>query len=176
MPGSHWMIVATPENFEISRARGLDLLGLKSRHRKKVERMATGDRVLFYLTDLRVFPATATVTSGFFEEHSVIWQNTERRPDVFPWRVRVRPSVLLHEYEYLDAYQIAPRLSYVKRWPPEDWPLAFQGQVHLLSAGDFAFVEGEMRRVVDQRRTRPERPPRRPRPGAVGPTLEAAGA
>ena len=163
MPGSHWMLVMTPENFEISRSRGLDLVGLKSRHRKKAERMAVGDRLLLYVADVQVFPATATVTSTFFEDHEPIWVNPERKPDMSPWRVRVRADVLLHQYEYLDARQIAPRLLYVKRWAPEDWPLAFQGQVHLLSSGDFTLIEGEMRRTIDRRKTRRERPPRRPR-------------
>ncbi len=163
MPGSHWMIVTTPENFEATRQRGLNLVGLKTRHRKKAERMGPGDRVLFYVSFLRVFPATATVTGGFFEDRRVIWQNDERRPDLFPWRVPIRPDAVLRDYEYLDAYQIVPRLLYVKRWSPEDWPMAFEGQVHLLASMDFALVEQEMRRVIDRRARTRERPPRRPR-------------
>ena len=163
MPGSHWMIVMSPENFEITRDRGFDVVGLKSRHRKKAERMALGDRVLFYVAGCRVFPLTATVSSTFFEDHTPIWVSTERRPDVAPWRVQVRPDVVLHWYEYLDARQIAPRMLYVKRWAPEDWPLAFQGQIHLLSSQDFALIEHEMRRTIDRRSRRRERPPHRPR-------------
>jgi hypothetical protein len=170
MPGSHWMIVTTPENFEITRERGYNALGLKARHRKKAERMSAGDRVLFYISHARVFPATATVAAGFFEDHRVIWRNNERRPDVFPWRVPIRPEVVLEPYEWLDARQIAPRLLYVKRWAPEDWALAFQGQIHLLSASDFLLIEREMRRVVERRACRVEQPPRRPAeaPLAVG--------
>ena len=164
MPGSHWMIVTTPENFEITRSRGFDLLGLKGRHRKKAERMAVGDRVLFYVSGLQIFPATATVASTFFEDHSPIWVSTERRTDVAPWRVQIRPDVALNWYEYLDARQIAPRMLYVKRWAPEDWPLAFQGQVHLLSSQDFSLIEHEMRRTAERRSRRREQPPRRPRP------------
>ena len=163
MPGSHWMIVMTPENFEITRSRGLDLIGLKARHRKKAERMAVGDRILYYVSGVQVFPATATVSSAFFEDHAPIWLNTERKPDVSQWRVRTRADVILQQYEYIDAHQVAPRLLYVKRWAPEDWPLAFQGQVHLLSSADFSLVEGEMRRTIDRRKSRRERPPRRPR-------------
>jgi hypothetical protein len=163
MPGSHWMIVMSPENFEITRERGFDVVGLKSRHRKKAERMALGDRILFYVAGSQVFPLTATVTSTFFEDHSAIWVSTERRPDVSPWRVQIRPDVVLHWYEHLDARQIAPRLLYVKRWAPEDWPLAFQGQIHLLSSQDFALIEHEMRRTIDRRHRRRERPPQRPR-------------
>ena len=163
MPGSHWMIVMSPENFEITRERGFDVVGLKSRHRKKAERMALGDRVLFYVAGSRVFPLTATVSSTFFEDHSPIWVSTERRPDVAPWRVQIRSDVVLNWYEYLDARQIAPRMLYVKRWAPEDWPLAFQGQIHLLSSQDFALIEHEMRRTIDRRSRRRERPPHRPR-------------
>ena len=174
MPGSHWMIVTTPDHFEITRQRGFDLVGIATRHRKKAERMAPGDRVLHYVSQLRVFPATATVVSGFFEDRRPIWPDDGPRPDLFPWRVRTRPDLVLQEYEYLDAHQIVPRLLYVKRWAPEDWPLAFQGQVHLLSAADFALVEREMRRVVERRGSRPERPPRRPRELPAEPTPRAA--
>lgn len=163
MPGSHWMIVMSPENFEITRERGFDLVGLKSRHRKKAERMALGDRVLFYVAGSQVFPLTATVSSTFFEDHSSIWVSTERRPDVAPWRVKIRPDIVLQWYEHLDARQIGPRMLYVKRWAPEDWPLAFQGQIHLLSSQDFALIEHEMRRTIERRPRRRERPPHRPR-------------
>jgi hypothetical protein len=169
MPGSHWMIVMSPENFEITRERGFDVVGLKSRHRKKAERMALGDRILFYVAGSQLFPLTATVTSTFFEDHAPIWVSTERRPDVSPWRVRVRPDVSLHWYEYLDARQIAPRMLYVKRWAPEDWPFAFQGQIHLLSSQDFSLIEHEMRRTIDRRSRRRECPPNRPRlPAGAG--------
>lgn len=171
MPGSHWMIVTTPENFEITRERGFDMIGLKSRHRKKAERMALGDRVLFYVTKSQVFPMTATVSSAFFEDHTPIWQNTDRRPDVAPWRVQIRPDVVLNWYEYLDARQISPRMLYVKRWAPEDWPMAFQGQVHLLSSQDFSLIEHEMRRLIERRSRRREQPPRRPRSPLLRPEL-----
>lgn len=174
MPGSHWMIVMSPENFEITRERGFDVVGLKSRHRKKAERMALGDRVLFYVTGTQVFPITATVSSTFFEDQTPIWHSTERRPDVSPWRVQIRPDVALQWYEYLDARQIAPRMLYVKRWAPEDWPLAFQGQIHLLSSQDFALIEHEMKRTIDRRPRRRERPPTRPRPSYTLPGHAAA--
>jgi hypothetical protein len=176
MPGSHWMIVTTPENFEITRERGFNTLGLKARHRKKAERMSAGDRVLFYTSHARVFPATATVVAGFFEDHRAIWRNNERKPDVFPWRVPIRPDVVLEPYERLDARQIAPRLLYVKRWAPEDWALAFQGQIHLLSAADFSLIEREMRREVERRSCRVERPPRRPAEAMVAAAERVNGA
>ena len=63
MPGSHWLITLSPENYEITRNMHVTLLGLRSRHRKKAERVAVGDRVLYYVLRERIFPATASVTS-----------------------------------------------------------------------------------------------------------------
>ena len=162
MPGSHWMVVQTPENFEATLRHGFTTLGLKSRHRRKAERMAPGDRVLYFLSQRDAFPAVATVSSTMFEDHRPIWSSSDQRPESFPWRVNIKPDVVLEPHEWLDAHQLAPRLLYVKRWPPELWPLAFQGTIHLLSSQDFRLVEHEMERLVGTRGSRRERPPRRP--------------
>ena len=162
MPGSHWLITLSLENYEITRGMHVSLLGLRSRHRKKAERVAVGDRVLYYVLRDRTFPATATVTSPYFEDRHPIWINTERRDDPFPYRVHTHPNVVLQDGEGLDAEAIAPRLLYLKRWPPEQWFLALQGDVHLLSAQDFLLVEREMQRIVEERSSRRERVPHRP--------------
>ena len=153
------MITLSPENYAITRDMHFDLLGLRSRHRKKAERVAVGDRVLYYVLRDRIFPATATVTSAYFEDRHLIWVNSERRDDPFPYRVHTHANLVLDTAEGLDAEAIAPRLLYLKRWPPEQWYLALQGDVHLLSAQDFMLVEREMQRVLDGRRSRRERPP-----------------
>jgi hypothetical protein len=161
MPGSHWMVSLTPENFEATLAHGFSMLGLKTRHRKKAERMVPGDRVLYFVSRLNAFPAIATISSTFFEDHRPIWVNYDQRADTFPWRVNVQPDIVLEPPDWIDAYQIAPRLMYVKRWPPEDWPLAFQGSIHLLSSQDFKLIEQEMERILSRsgvRRHRREPP------------------
>ncbi len=165
MPGSHWLIAFSPDNYDVTRSIGFTLLGLRGRHRKKAERMAVGDRVLYYVLQQRVFPSTATVTSTYFEDRHPVWHNPERGDDPFPYRVHTAPNVVLEPWEALDAAAIAPRLLYVKRWPPEQWYLALQGDVHLLSAQDFRLVEVEMERLVETRGSRPERRPLRPEEG-----------
>ena len=42
---------------------------------------------------------------------------------------------------------LAPRLEYVKRWPPENWYMAFQGNLHLLPKSDFLLIEEEMKKL-----------------------------
>jgi len=156
MPGSHWLITLSPENFGIMRELRFGLLGLRTRHRKKAERVALGDRVLYYVLNERVFPATATVTSAYFEDRHPLWVNNERKDDPFPYRVHTQPNLVLEPGEGLDAAAIAPRLLYLKRWAPEQWFLALQGDVHLLSAQDFMLVEREMQRVHESRASRRE--------------------
>jgi hypothetical protein len=169
MPGSHWLITLSPENYEITRGTHVSLLGLRSRHRKKAERVAVGDRVLYYVLHDRTFPATATVTSPYFEDRHPIWINQERRDDPFPYRVHTQANLVLEVGEGLDAEAIAPRLLYLKRWPPEQWFLALQGDVHLLSAQDFLLVEREMQRIVDERTSRRERVPHSPQHAVLSP-------
>lgn len=159
MPGSHWLITLSPENYTVSREMHFTLLGLRGRHRKKAERVALNDRILYYVLQERIFPATATVTSAYFEDRHPVWVNHERRDDPFPYRVHTQPNLVLEPGEGLDAEALAPRLLYLKRWPPERWYLALQGDVHLLSAQDFSLVEREMQRVTESRRSRPQRYP-----------------
>jgi hypothetical protein len=168
MPGSHWLITLSPENFTITRDTRFGLLGLRSRHRKKAERVAVGDRVLYYVLNERIFPATATVTSAYFEDRHPMWVNPERKDDPFPYRVHTQPNLVLAPGEGLDAEAIAPRLLYLKRWAPEQWYLALQGDVHLLSAQDFMMVEREMQRVDEARSTRREKLPHNEGPGVRG--------
>src|SRR5262245_39260129 len=159
MPGSHWLITLSPENFAIARGMRFGLLGLRSRHRKKAERVAVGDRVLYYVLTERIFPATATVTSPYFEDRHPMWVNPERKDDPFPYRVHTSPNLVLAPGEGLDAEALAPRLLYLKRWAPEQWYMALQGDVHLLSAQDFVLIEREMQRVDEMRGTRREKLP-----------------
>ena len=60
---TNWLLVSSPDNFERSRARGFDVAGMKSRHRRKWERVVPGDRILFYLTGVNAIGGVARVTS-----------------------------------------------------------------------------------------------------------------
>jgi len=152
MPKNYWMVVQTVENHEISRGRGFDLHGLRSRNRRRAQRMGPEDLMLFYVSGIRKWVATASITSKYFEDRSPIWRSHGRRREEFPYRVKLAPSIVLDEEDYIDALVLGPRLEYLKRWAPEKWPLAFQDTLHLLSQKDFRLIEGEMKRVISKRR------------------------
>jgi EVE domain len=142
----HWMIVSSIENFRKSEERGFTVQGIKARHRRRAEMMRAGDRLLYYVTGRMAFTAVCTLTSSMFEEHTHVWRTTRREED-YPWRVRIRPDVALEESEWVPAKELAYRLEYVRKWPPEHWTLAFQGHVHQLPQKDFKLIEDEIRRL-----------------------------
>ena len=145
MPVNFWMVVCNSSNFRISRDLGFTILGLKSQHRRKVQRIGVGDRILYFVSQDRRFTATATATTSFFEDDSPIWEK-EGRSD-WPYRVKIKPDIVLDEAQQIDANLLAPRLDYVRRWPPEDWYMAFQGNLHLLPKSDFSLIEEEMKKL-----------------------------
>lgn len=144
-PRNYWMVVVSPEYFEASRSRNFDVLGMGKAQKKRVQRMEVGDRVLFYVSVERLFTATATINSTYFEDHEPVWPASNLHED-YPWRVKLRPSVVPKENEYIDARLIAPRMQYVRKWTPEDWPMAFFDPLHLVPKLDFAMLEDEMRK------------------------------
>ena len=146
-PRNYWMINVSPAYHQAMRERGYDVLGMGKAQKRRVQRMEVGDRVLLYVTGLRVFPAIVLIDSTYFEDHTPIWESTDPQED-FPWRVRLRPAVVLKEEEYVDARLVAPRMQYVRKWIPEEWPLAFQGPLHLIPKEDFGMLEEEMRKRV----------------------------
>ena len=145
MPRNFWMIVCNEENFRISQDLGFTIQGLKAQYRRKVQRVEVGDRLLYYVSGIRRFTATALVTSSYQEDDAPIWKNEGSTG--WPYRISIKPEVVLDESQYIDAGLLAHRLDYVRRWPPENWYMAFQGNLHLLPKNDFSLIEEEMKKL-----------------------------
>ena len=149
MPHNFWMINCNEENYNVTRRMGFTGQGLKSEYRRKVQRVEPGDRVIYYVTGSRVFTATATVTQGYEEVDSSPWIREGKA--AWPYRIGIKPDVILRDDQFISAGLIAYRLEYVRKWAPEDWYMAFQGNLHLLSKSDFFLLEGEMLKLRDGR-------------------------
>ena len=145
MPANFWMIVSNAENFRKTQDLGFTVQGLKQQQKRKLQRVGSGDRVLFYVSGIRRFTATATVTSSYFPEETPIWDR--EGVAAWPFRIQIKPEISLEDAQYIDANLLAPRLEYVKRWPPENWYMAFQGNLHLLPKSDFMLIEEEMKKL-----------------------------
>ncbi len=139
-PINFWMLVSSAENFETSRKLGFTLAGMKSRHRKKAEKVQPGDRVLFYLTGVQRFGGTATVTSPYFEDSQPVWVS-KKDGEGYPFRFQIKPDLILEPDQFVKAEALLDDLQWITKWPREHWQLAFQGNVHLLPEADFRRIE-----------------------------------
>lgn len=140
---NYWMLVSSPENFEISRALGFRVAGMKSRHKKKAEAVEVGDKVIFYMTKIGCFGATAEVTSRYYEEGKKIW-SSDKTSETYPFRFSIKPEVILNKDEFVKSDEVGERLEYVKKWPKEHWKLAFQGNVHRLPEVDYRLIKNAL--------------------------------
>jgi hypothetical protein len=144
MATNYWLIVTSPENIATTRELGYTMQGIKRRHRKKAERMQPGDRMVLYATGRQAFAFTATITSPYWEDHTLVWDGRKKGED-YPFRVKIEPDVVLPEADYVPAVVLLPALEFPRKWPAEHWHLAFQGNVHLIPEADFARIEAALR-------------------------------
>ena len=145
MPRNFWMVVCNEENYHVTKDLDFTVQGLKAEYRRKVQRVESGDRLLYYVSGIRCFTATATLTSTYREEETQVWKNEGRANWLY--RIDIKPEVVLEETQYIKAGLLAHRLDYIRRWPPENWFMAFQGNLHLLPKNDFFIIEEEMKKL-----------------------------
>ncbi len=143
---NYWMLVSSPENFEISRTLGFGLAGMKSRHRKKALDVQVGDKVIFYMTKIGCFGGTAEVISEFYEDTEKIWIS-DKPNEVYPFRFRIKPEVILELGSFVKSEEVGPNMEYTKKWPKEHWKLAFQGNVHRLPEHDYLLIKNSLEKA-----------------------------
>ncbi len=145
---TYWIVVGSEENMRIAEERGWDMFGFKSTRRAEVAAMKPGDRIIFYLTKIMKFGGIAEVTSDYYEDHEKVFRSEKKPKEDYPWRVKIKKVTALTPEQYLDVREIGPTLEYVKKWPPEHWRLAFQGNLHQIPESDYNLIEGLMREAT----------------------------
>jgi len=148
---NYWIVVGSEENMRIAEARGFDIFGFKSTRRSEVSRMQPGDKLIFYLTKIMKFGGLAEVTSDYFEDHAKVFRSEKKPGEDYPFRVKVKPVVILQPDQYLDVREIAPGMEYTKKWPAQHWRLAFQGNLHEVPAADYEKIASLMREAAGAR-------------------------
>jgi predicted RNA-binding protein len=141
-PNRVWILTGSLENFRINVERGFDVIGIKERRRGQAAALQPGDEIVFYVTGVQAFGGIARVRSTMFEDRTPIWpQGAKQKPEAYPWRVDAEPLAILDEADFIPAADLADRLEHVRKWPPDHWHLAFQGQLRAVSEADAALLE-----------------------------------
>jgi predicted RNA-binding protein len=133
---AHWILTGSLENFRINVERGFDVIGFKERRRRMAEEFEPGDQIIFYVTGVQAFGGIARVRSEMFEDRSRIWPGKKGKPEIYPWRVEAEPLLVLPEDEFVPAEELVTELEHVRKWPPDHWHLAFQGQLRTIGDAD----------------------------------------
>jgi len=149
MPKNYWMLATSPQALAETLAQKRTTQPVPMQHRRKLERMQQGDKVVYYLTTSRRFTTIASVVSRSLESAQ---QDGEAARGEMTFSVSIQPELVLAEADYLDAMQIGPRMEYTRKWIPEKWYLAFHGFLHLIPKNDYLLLEGEMRKVLHSHR------------------------
>jgi hypothetical protein len=109
---------------------------MKSRHHKKAKTVQAGDTVLFYVTGLKAIGGLAHVTGPAFEDQTHIW-DSKKAGEEYPFRFPIRPvAIIARPDDFVPVEAFVDALEYPRRWPRQNWTLAFQGNVHQLSEHD----------------------------------------
>ena len=140
-----WVLTGSLDNFHASREIGFSVIGLKERRRRMAERIEPGDRVIFYVTVVKAFGAIARITGELYEDRTRIWPGKPGQADAYPWRFPSESELVLDEERFVAAEELAPDLEHVRKWPAENWTLAFQGQLRPVSDADAGRIESAMR-------------------------------
>lgn len=147
---SSWILTGSLENFRINVERDFDVIGFKERRRRQAEDFEPGDEVFFYVTGVQAFGGLARVTSEMFEDRAPIWpQGKKKHPEPYPWRVHAEPVLVLAEQEFVPAEELATELEHVRKWPPDHWHLAFQGQLRTIGEADAALLRERLSAARD---------------------------
>jgi len=132
-----WILTGSLENFRINVERGFDVIGFKEGRRRQAEEFEPGDEIFFYVTGVQAFGGIARVKSEMFEDRTPIWpQGKKKKPEPYPWRVRTEPVLILAEEAFVPAESLVTELEHIRKWPPDHWHLAFQGQLRTIGETD----------------------------------------
>jgi predicted RNA-binding protein len=133
---NRWILTGSLENFRINVERGFDVIGFKEGRRRMAEEFEPGDEIFFYVTGVQAFGGLARVRSEMFEDRERIWPGKKGKPEIYPWRVEAEPVLILSEEEFVPVEELANELEHVRKWPPDHWHLAFQGQLRTIGEAD----------------------------------------
>jgi hypothetical protein len=80
------------------------------------------------------------VKSEMFEDRTRIWPAKKGKPEIYPWRVEAEPALILPEEQFVPAEELVTELEHIRKWPPDHWHLAFQGQLRTIGEADAALL------------------------------------
>jgi predicted RNA-binding protein len=146
--GKTWILTGSLENFRATGEHGFRVVGAKERRRRLAEQIEPGDRIVFYVTGVQAFGGIVRITGEMYEDRTPLWPGKPGKRDAYPWRFDTEPVLVLEEDDFVPAEELAAELEHVRKWPPEHWRLAFQGQLRTVGDDDARLLERRIREAA----------------------------
>ena len=143
MSKNFWMSVQKIDDFEELKKEDFNELVIPKDSQRKANRMEANDRMIFYITELRKWAASATINSHNFGKEG-------NQPKSQMYKANISINFLLNEKDYINGAILGPTLFYLRNWNPERWNLAFTEPLYLLPRQDFKVIEREMERIINK--------------------------
>lgn len=140
------MIVTSPDNFSVNRSRNFNVDGFHHRCKKQVEEIQPGDKFVYYITKIQKIGAISeAISKGYFDNKTKVWIEED---EMWPYRFKTRPLLVLDEAHMLDVNELIPKLSFISKKQKEtSWALAFHQSLRKITKEDFDLIESEMRKI-----------------------------
>ena len=109
--------------------------------------MEPGDRLVFYLTGTVQFGGIVEVTGASYEDRTDIGLQAEAGDagEAYPYRIDTRPVVIPPVGAYVEVREITDLLDKTRALGPKKLGVAFRGNLHRITPGDYATIERLLR-------------------------------
>jgi predicted RNA-binding protein len=134
----YWLIIMTPENFKITRDKiGCNLIGLSYRSRKQASLMSVGDKIVYYITQLKKYGAIVNIESEIYEDSKNIWISEDK---TFPLRMKTKTDIVLSDAELKRETTPFRELEFIKNKNKNLWGVYFRTSMRKISKNDFTII------------------------------------
>jgi predicted RNA-binding protein len=144
-----WIVVGSPDNFELLRERNFDICAFKASRRKQSSEMQPGDRLVYYLTGDVLFGGIVEVTGEMFEDTSDIGLRSKSiSGEEYPFRIETKPVMIPDPGDYIDVREITDQLEKTRKLGAKKLGIAFRGNLHRITDEDYETIERLLRERV----------------------------
>ena len=138
---AYWICVVNDENWAIVKSQ--HVWGVSKRWRNVISYVRRGDLLAFYVIPKRIGGIFEVVSDPYYDD-SQIFYPVKIREERFPYRVRVKPILVLKEP--IDFTPLVPKLSFIKN--KQYWSAPFRRAMFRIIEEDFKIIEEYLRRFV----------------------------
>jgi len=141
------LIVTSIDNFKIDRERNFDIEGFHERVKRQVQEINIGDKFVYYVNGIqRIGAISEAIDEPYFDDKTKVWLEDD---EIWAYRFKTRPILVLNDDEMLDVRQLIPKLSFITpQQKATSWGLAFHKSLREIPQEDFELIESEMRKVT----------------------------